>query len=155
MSTTTDEEATLVASPSTSAPSRPRRGRGSRTPAGRRGEKPPVFVGMTFLVTQGTRPQEEASSKMWTETEDEEEQEGDIKKSNEPRAFSKSGLRQMITENGGRVLSAFPDGANEPIPADVVIISDRTCQTMTYLLAIVYRYARVNYIWVHDSIHAG
>ena len=66
---------------------------------------------------------------MDTETEDE-ERENLV----EPK-FNKSELRKKIQENGGQVLSKFP-GEKEKIPEHVVVISDRMCRTMTYLLSI-------------------
>ena len=68
---------------------------------------------------------------MDTETEDE-ERENLV----EPK-FNKSELRKKIQENGGQVLSKFP-GEKEKIPEHVVVISDRMCRTMTYLLSVAY-----------------
>ena len=163
--TTTDDEKTLVGSPSTiPASGKPRRAaaaRGSRSTVGtpgRHGKKKAgggskLFEGMTFLLTQGTRWRE---LPLDDETEEEEEvQEGDIRpNTSQEKSFSRSGLRQMIVENGGKVLAACPDGAKEPMPPNVVVVTDRACQTMTYILALVYGYPRINFAWVHNCLSA-
>lgn len=70
--------------------------------------------------------------------------------SSEPK-FDKSSLKQTILKHGGKVLDSFP-GVKEPIPNDLIILSDRSCRTMTYLLAITYGYRKISFQWIHDCI---
>ena len=84
-----------------------------------------------------------------TETEDENEE---VEKLEEPK-FNRKELVKKIEDNGGKVLKKFP-GEKEKIPENVVLLSDRKCQTMTYLLSIAYGFERVNFMWVHNCITA-
>ena len=87
-------------------------------------------------------------SAMETETEDDDEVE-----KLEEKKFKKNELKQKIQDNGGKVLTKFP-GDKEKIPEHLVVISDRMCRTMTYLLSIAYGFERVNFMWVHNCITA-
>ena len=103
----------------------------------------------------GARPKEEPDSKVWEETSEEEEEGGgeDLNASSTPR-FSRSGLRSALESQGGSVLPSFPSGSSssEPVPSDLVVLSDDHCQTMSYLFAIAYGFPLVSYHWVHECI---
>ena len=34
----------------------------------------------------------------------------------------------------------------------MILISDRACRTMTYLLSITYGYERINFAWIQDCV---
>ena len=67
--------------------------------------------------------------------------------------FNRKDLKKKIQDNGGQVLTKFP-GEKEKIPEHVIVISDRMCRTMTYLLSIAYGFERVNFMWIQNCITA-
>ena len=120
----------------------------------RRGRLPrkALFKNFVFLLTQGTKALEDdalehGESAMETETEDDEEDKLEEVK------FDRKLLKQKILDNGGKVLEKFP-GEKEKIPENVIVVSDRVCRTMTYLLSIAYGFERVNFMWIHNCITA-
>ena len=80
---------------------------------------------------------------MESETEDDDEEVEKI----EENKFNRKELIKKIEDNGGKVLKKFP-GDKEKIPEHVILISDRMCETMTYLLSIAYGFERVNFMWI-------
>lgn len=108
-----------------------------------------LFNGMHFLLTQGTRLDIENDDYLETETEEDSDHYQSLEE--DCNRFSRSELRNLISENGGTVLDAFP-GSKEVIPKELIVLSDRACETMTFLLAVTYGFPRVNYLWVKDSV---
>ena len=93
---------------------------------------------------------------MESETEDDDEEVEKI----EENKFNRKELVKKIEDNGGKVLKKFP-GDKEKIShiryhryQHVVLISDRMCGTMTYLLSIAYGFERVNFMWIHNCTTA-
>ena len=86
---------------------------------------------------------------MESETEDDDEEVEKI----EENKFNRKELVKKIENNGGKVLKKFP-GDKEKIPEHVILISDRMCETMTYLLSIAYGFERVNFMWIHNCTTA-
>ena len=86
---------------------------------------------------------------MESETEDDDEEVEKI----EENKFNRKELVKKIEDNGGKVLKKFP-GDKEKIPEHVILISDRMCGTMTYLLSIAYGFERVNFMWIHNCTTA-
>ena len=96
-----------------------------------------IFKGMVFLLTQGKNvPKDEYSNNEFEsamEEEEEEEEENEMS----TLEFDKKRIRKLLTEFGGKVLDKFP-GDKDKIQPNIILISDRYCKTMTYLLAIAY-----------------
>lgn len=106
-----------------------------------------LFKKYIFLLTQGVKANEnEGESAMESETEYEDDEE----KLEEPK-FDRKLLKRKILENGGKVLDKFP-GEKEKIPSHVIVVSDRVCQTMTYLLSIAYGFERIHFTWILNCI---
>jgi hypothetical protein len=107
------------------------------------------------LFTQGVAGLRSAAAAMDTETE---EDESDLNESKEDAAaedtFSRGRLAQVVRSRGGIVLDEFP-GERKAVPSDVIVLSDRHCKTMTYLLAVAYGFPRVNFLWVRDCLKAN
>ena len=114
-----------------------------------------IFDDYTFIITQGTRKSQEEEYYLETETEDE----SDLNRSfNQVEALvepslKRRELKEMIENNGGRVLASFP-GPQQSFPTNqnLVVLTDKACETMTFLLAIAYNYPRLHYQWVKDSV---
>ncbi len=116
-------------------------------------------------MTQGNqRPKDEGSggnndmpfgvSAMESETEaDDDEDEEEPENNLSTPAFERSKLKQILAQHGGQVLGQFP-GDKDKIPENLIVLSDRSCRTMTYLLAIAYGFQRVNFLWVLNSVSA-
>lgn len=122
------------------------------TPKRTRMPRKPLFKNMCFLLTQAKEKENSVEhdlgeSAMDSETEDEEGE-----KLEEPK-FDRNELKKKIEDNGGKVLTKFP-GEKEKIPEHVVVISDRMCRTMTYLLSIAYGFERVNFMWIYNCVTA-
>ena len=45
--------------------------------------------------------------------------------------------------------------ADQPVPKELYVISDRACKTMTYLLAMTYNFPAVSFQWVLHSVATG
>ena len=98
---------------------------------------PMIFKGMVFLLTQGKNVPTDENSQNELESAMEEEKEEEEENEMSTLEFNKKRVRKLLTEYGGKVLDKFP-GDKDKIPAKVILISDRYCKTMTYLLAIAY-----------------
>ncbi len=112
-----------------------------------------LFKGMVFLLTQGTRPPYDAYGGPETETEEDSELNRSTTSTNmlsEP-PFERSLIRRKIIEHGGKILSAFPGEKRSSVPAQLIVVSDCPCETMTFLLAITYAFPRVSHQWVLHS----
>ena len=95
-----------------------------------------IFKGMVFLLTQGKNvPKDEYSNNEFESAMEEEEEEEENEMS--ILEFDKKRIRKLLTEFGGKVLDKFP-GDKDKIQPNIILISDRYCKTMTYLLAIAY-----------------
>ncbi len=153
VSSSTEEDSTLVATPKSSQ-------KRVRRPSKKEKAANNLFKGMNFLITRGTKPPAADDDKLWNETEDDDEEEEEdededtIRADDEPK-MSKSLLTKLVTEHGGRILSSFPCGKYEPTPQQVVVLSDRHCQTMTYLLGVAYKFPLVHFKWAQESVAAG
>lgn len=115
-----------------------------------------LFHGLVFLLTQGRHlPQGEeggfATSGLETETESELDP---LDNNLESLTFNKKLLKKIISDHGGSVLDEFPGEKQKQVPSQVIVISDRNCRTMTFLLAIGFGYQRINFVWVHNSVSA-
>jgi len=122
------------------------------TPKRTRLPRKPLFKNLCFLLTQAkekenVEKQDLGESAIDSETEDEEDENLE-----EPK-FNRNELKKKILENGGKVLPKFP-GEKEKIPEHVIVISDRMCRTMTYLLSVAYGFERVNFMWIQNCITA-
>eukprot|EP00095_Tigriopus_kingsejongensis_P010633 maker-scaffold1028_size131186-snap-gene-0.56 protein:Tk10633 transcript:maker-scaffold1028_size131186-snap-gene-0.56-mRNA-1 annotation:"PREDICTED: uncharacterized protein LOC593800" len=106
----------------------------------------PLFKGMKFLLTQGTKS---TVSHIDTETDDgsDHDQSGTIVED----SFNKREIRRVLEQNGGTVLKSFP-GAHQNVPKELLIISERECKTMSFLLSLAYGFPRINFKWVLDSV---
>ena len=62
--------------------------------------------------------------------------------------MNRTTLKKKIQDHGGKVLDKFPSGDDEKIPNNIVILSDKACKTMTYLLGIAYGFPTINFVWV-------
>ena len=80
--------------------------------------------------------------------------------------FDRKKLKECILKHGGVVLSEFPGGTHSPFPQPLltengqeipklVVVSDRYCHTMSFLLAIGFGIVRVSHLWVLQSITEG
>merc|ERR1711894_563143 len=80
--------------------------------------------------------------------------------------FDRKKLKECILKHGGVVLSEFPGGTYSPFPQPLltengqeipklIIVSDRYCQTMSFLLAIGFGMVRVSHLWVLQSVTEG
>ena len=49
------------------------------------------------------------------------------------------------------MLSEFP-GAKSPVKAGLMVISDRQCSTMTYLLGVAYNFRLLSYLWITQCV---
>ena len=49
------------------------------------------------------------------------------------------------------MLSEFP-GAKSPVKAGLMVISDRQCSTMTYLLGVAYKFRLLSYLWITQCV---
>lgn len=133
--TTDDDQASAIAS------EKKRRGRPTK-------KNVALFKNLVFVLTQGKsndeRDTDRGESAMDTETEDDE----DILE--EPK-FDRKSLKLKILGNGGKILRSFP-GDNEKIPENLIIISDRVCRTMTYLMSIAYGFERIHFTWILNCV---
>merc|ERR1711894_370389 len=79
--------------------------------------------------------------------------------------FDRKKLREVV-KHGGVVLEAFPGGTHTPFPqpyitdngqqvSKLVVVSDRYCQTMSFLLAIGFGIIRISHLWVLQSATEG
>ena len=113
-----------------------------------------LFKGMSFILTQGTRPRSIGQDHyMETETEESELNTSAATDAADIKAptFNRANLKKTIEEHGGTVLATFP-GSKRPLPKELIILSDRCCETMKFLLAITYGYPRLNFLWVEHSV---
>ena len=126
-STTEDDTATAAVKETTRKRGRPKKS-----------SNPMIFKGMVFILTQGKNVPTEENSQNESAMEDEIVEENDDD-GNEMKTleFNKKHVRKLLTEYGGKVLDKFP-GDKDKISPKVILISDRYCKTMTYLLAIAY-----------------
>lgn len=113
-----------------------------------------LFKDMVFVLTQGKgKPNDDdlnhGASAMETETESE----VDDRENFDALKFDKLALSKLIKDNGGKVLEKF-SGEKEKVPANLIVISDRFCRTMTYLLGVAYGCERVNFVWIHNCVTA-
>jgi len=115
-----------------------------------------LFKGLTFVLTQGAHPVSEpkdlnTSMTSALESETETEQQADDAQSVKNTGFIRAAITQTIIENGGVVLSEFP-GAKSPVKAGLMVISDRQCSTMTYLLGVAYKFRLLSYLWITQCV---
>ena len=139
-------------------------------------KKPSLFHGLHFVLTQGSKPQvsnkrelDEAEMTSAMETETESELADVIPKDPSPSdslTFDRKKLKENIIQHGGVVLNEFPGGAHSPFPQPLltdsgqeipklIVVSDRYCQTMSFLLAIGFGIVRISHLWVLQSITEG
>ena len=135
-----------------------------------------LFEGLHFVLTQGSKTpsadqrnivETDMTSAMETETEG--EMVDAIPKESSPSeafGFDRKKLREVIVKHGGVVLEAFPGGTHTPFPqpyitdngqqvSKLVVVSDRYCQTMSFLLAIGFGIIRISHLWVLQSATEG
>ena len=135
-----------------------------------------LFEGLHFVLTQGSKlsaPDRkdygdvDMTSAMETETES--EMLDAIPKDSSPSdnlTFNRKKLKELIIKHGGVVLEEYPGGTHCPFPQPfmtdegqtvpkMVVVSDRYCQTMSFLLAIGFGTARISHLWVLQSITEG
>ena len=137
-----------------------------------------LFKGMNFVLTQGTRPapveegNKDLNTSLTSALESETEAEPDVAGTSSSSQFVRSALSKTITDNGGKsvpfyvhlvqnkrfaflhpgtVLSEFP-GAKSPIVAGLIVVSDRHCSTMTYLLGVAYKFKILSHLWVTQCV---
>ena len=139
-----------------------------------------LFKGMNFVLTQGTRPapveesNKDLNTSLTSALESETEPEPDVAGTSSSSQFVRSALSKTITDNGGKsvrpflstlyktnvvctflhsgtVLSEFP-GAKSPILAGLIVVSDRHCSTMTYLLGVAYKFKILSHLWVSQCV---
>ncbi|TRY68348.1 hypothetical protein TCAL_03055 [Tigriopus californicus] len=110
------------------------------------GKSQSIFKGMKFILTQGTKTSNDNYDTETDETSDLDRSRNDIEEH-----FDRAEIAELIRQHGGTVLKTFP-GAHQSIPKELLVISDRECRTMTYLLGVAYGYPRVNYRWISDSV---
>jgi hypothetical protein len=117
-----------------------------------------IFKGLTFLLTQGKNipvedkadADDEPSGRNAMDSETEADDRADQL---EVLVLNKTLLQTIIQTHGGHVLDSFP-GEKEKIPSHVIVISDRYCRTMTFLLAVAYGFERINFHWIHNCVAA-
>jgi len=101
-----------------------------------------IFLGMSFVLTQ---------SVVADNSEDNQDTDTDVP------PFDKAGIRAGIVAGGGKILAEFPTqhGPAPTADTEMIVISDRACRTMTYLLALANSTPLVNFQFVLDSSRAG
>ena len=103
-----------------------------------------IFLGMSFVLTQSLAP---------AETEDSEEEEED----GTEVTFDKGTIKSCIAAGGGTVLPEFPT-QHRPLPTadtELVVVTDRSSRTMTFLLALANSTPIVSFRYILDSTAAG
>ena len=132
-----------------------------------------LFDGIYFVLTQGSKPllankrdagDTDITSAMETETESE-MIDTIFKESSSSKSlgFDRRHLKEVIVKYGGTVLEEFPGGTHSPFPQpnldtngqyrpSLIVVSDRYCQTMSFLLAIGFGVPRISHLWVLQSV---
>ena len=107
-----------------------------------------LFKDMVFVLTQGSHPDLNTSvtSNLESETEPETHE-----PSTSTNGFDRPHVKRLILENGGTVLDEFP-GPKAPVVPGLIIVSDRHCLTMTYLLGVSYKFRCISYLWILQSV---
>ena len=88
-----------------------------------------------------------------TENSSSDEDDPNYPKLEEPK-FNRAELKAVILRHGGTVMETFP-GTRARVPANLVVLTDRACRTMTFLLAVAHGFPRINFQWVLHSAKRG
>ena len=107
-----------------------------------------IFEGISFVLTTSKQ------TLPMTEGEDDDEDFTDNEAPSINPKFEKKKFRDLIAANGGEVLSAFPSSASPASTLDktLLVVSDRRCLTMTYLLALSDSVPVVSHIYILDCV---